>query len=126
VTNDSGRPFPGEHAASEDVDRFRSPQVPGEDYWRLVRSGFDLKPGWTFFNHGTLGPTPAAVTAAYHASIDELAGDPGSNQRDRIQSVRDRLAQFVNVDPGELALTRSTTEGMNISPTAWAGNRMMK
>jgi len=54
------------------------------------------------------------VTAAYHASIDELAGDPGSNQRDRIQSVRDRLAQFVNVDPGELALTRSTTEGMNI------------
>jgi len=121
VTNDISslrRPSQDEKAASaaapESLAWFAPPPILDEGYWRLVRSGFNLRPGWTFLNHGTLGPTPLAVTAAYHASIDELAQDPGSNPRDRIQSVRNRLAQFVNVDPGEVSLTRSTTEGMNI------------
>lgn len=121
MTNDTSpfrRPTPGESEASAaapgDLARFAPPQAPGEDYWRHVRSAFDLKPGWTFFNHGTQGPTPLNVTAVYHAAIDELSHDPASNPRDRIQSVRNRLARFVAVDPAEIALTRSTTEGMNI------------
>jgi selenocysteine lyase/cysteine desulfurase len=92
-----------------------SPDKPLDDSdWRNIRAKFDLRAGWTFLNHGTLGPTPRGVSDVYHSSIDELAHDPASNHRDSITAIRARLAGFINADVDEVALTRSTTEGMNI------------
>lgn len=106
--------------AASSPDSWRSddqpspPQAPDDAYWRSVRSQFDLKPGWAFLNHGTLGPTPRGVSEISHRIIDELARDPASNLRDGITAVRARLAAFINAGSDEVALTRSTTEGMNI------------
>jgi selenocysteine lyase/cysteine desulfurase len=91
--------------------------TPDETYWRKVRSEFTLEPGYTFLNHGTLGPTPHAVTDVIHRSVDDLSRDPGSDflaLKTQIDAVRSKLARFVNADIDEVSLTRSTTEGMNI------------
>jgi selenocysteine lyase/cysteine desulfurase len=45
----------------------------------------------------------------------ELARDPSNNFRGaELASVRKRLAEFVNASPDEIALTHSTTEGLNL------------
>ena len=33
----------------------------GEEYWKQVRKQFPLKEGQTYFNNGTMGPTPGYV-----------------------------------------------------------------
>jgi len=108
---------PTESSVDRDINALRPAGQPDDAYWRKVRSHFDLKPGYTFLNHGTLGPTPRAVSTVYHDHIDALAQDPGSDYlalKDLIDNVRKRLAHFVNADLDEVTLTRSTTEGMNI------------
>ena len=99
---------------TEQFGKFGDNSQYSEKKWRSIRLQFDLRSGWTFLNHGTQGPTPRAVTDVYHRIIDELAQDPAANLREGINSVRERLARFVNADTDEVALTRSTTEGMNI------------
>ena len=32
-----------------------------EEYWRMIRKQFPLKEGQTYFNNGTMGPTPGYV-----------------------------------------------------------------
>jgi selenocysteine lyase/cysteine desulfurase len=55
------------------------------------------------------------VTEANERIFREIAENPSNNyRREEVDVVRGIVAKFVNADPGEIALTRSTTEGMNI------------
>lgn len=86
-----------------------------ETYWWKVRSQFNILDGMTFMNNGTEGPVPRCVTEANEKFFREIAENPSNNyRRDEVDAVRGVVAKFVNADPGEIALTRSTTEGMNI------------
>jgi selenocysteine lyase/cysteine desulfurase len=86
-----------------------------EAYWWKVRSQFNILDGMTFMNNGTEGPVPRCVTEANERIFREIAENPSNNyRREEVDIVRGIVAKFVNADPGEIALTRSTTEGMNI------------
>lgn len=86
-----------------------------EAYWWKVRSQFNILDGMTFMNNGTEGPVPRVVVEANEKFFREIAENPSNNyRREEVDVVRGLMATFVNADAGEIALTRSTTEGMNI------------
>lgn len=89
--------------------------VPDEAYWWKVRSQFNILDGMTFMNNGTEGPVPRVVTEANERYFREIAENPSNNyRREEVDVVRGILASFVGAAPEEIAVTRSTTEGMNI------------
>ena len=66
-------------------------------------------------NNGTLGPMPRVVFDANERYMREIMEDPtNSGRAEEIDKVREKVAQFVGATADEIALTRSTTEGMNI------------
>lgn len=86
-----------------------------EAYWWKVRGQFNVVDGLTFMNNGTYGPTPRVVLEALGKYERELAEDPTDNYRNEGRDdVRKRMAAFVGATADEIALTRSTSEGMNI------------
>ena len=86
-----------------------------ESFWWKVRSQFNILDGMTFMNNGTEGPVPRVVVEANEKFFREIAENPSNNyRREEVDVVRGVVAKFVNADPGEIALTRSTTEGMNL------------
>jgi len=86
-----------------------------EAYWWKVRSQFNILDGMTFMNNGTEGPVPRCVTEANEKFFREIAENPSNNyRREEVDLVRGIVAKFVNAEPFEIALTRSTTEGMNL------------
>jgi selenocysteine lyase/cysteine desulfurase len=97
------------------LDQLRLTGAPDETYWRKVRSQFNLIGGLTFLNNGTLGPVPRVVSELHERWDRTLSEDPTNSFRSaELDVVRKQLAGFVNAGPDEVALTRSTTEGMNI------------
>lgn len=85
-------------------------------FWAQVRREFLIPDELAYLNSGTLGPMPKPV---YYAVVDgyrALSADPGrENSRHNAArgGLREKMAAFVNADPGEIALTRNTTEGMS-------------
>jgi selenocysteine lyase/cysteine desulfurase len=97
------------------LDQLKLTGAPDEAYWRRVRSQFNLIGGLTFLNNGTLGPVPRVVSELHERWDRTLSEDPTNSFRSaELDVVRKQLAGFVNAGPDEVALTRSTTEGMNI------------
>ncbi|MDR2844933.1 MAG: aminotransferase class V-fold PLP-dependent enzyme [Puniceicoccales bacterium] len=93
-----------------------TPTAPTEEWWQGVRARFDLKPEVTFLNAGTVGPIPISVREARARVEREIAEDPGTyaSRIFSFEDVRKHIASFVNGDIDEIAITRSTTEGLNI------------
>ncbi len=86
-----------------------------EAYWWKVRSQFNIIDGMTFMNNGTFGPVPRVVLEANERYFREIAENPSnSSRREEVDEVRAVVARFVGANADEIALTRSTTEGMNI------------
>jgi len=72
-----------------------------------------------FLNTGASGPSPRRITDAITTFQErhKLAGPCGDGvygiASDARESARDAVAGFVGADPGEVALTRNTVEGIN-------------
>lgn len=90
----------------------------GEKYWNRIRSRFLIEPGLTFLNNGSLGPSPREVLQSVIESMEMLDANPIHNYWQvllpRVEEVRKKISQFAGAHPEEIALTRNTTEGMNI------------
>jgi len=100
---------------STDLDQLRPAGLPDEAHWRKIRTQFSLREDLAFLNTGTCGPVPHVVLDVRERYDRELAADPTNNFRSsELASVRRRLAEFVNASPDEIALTHSTTEGLNL------------
>lgn len=85
-----------------------------EAYWWKVRSQFNLIDGLTFMNNGTEGPVPRVVVDANERYVREIAENPSDNyRRDDVDLIRTQVATFVGATADEIAILRSTTEGMN-------------
>jgi selenocysteine lyase/cysteine desulfurase len=86
-----------------------------EAYWWKVRGQFNLVDGFTFMNNGTLGPTPRAVLETSERVAREISEDPSNGYREADRDVvRQHVAAFVGATVDEIALLRSTSEGMNV------------
>jgi L-cysteine/cystine lyase len=88
-----------------------------------IRSQLPSTRSAAYLNTGTAGPLPlpAAQAMAREAEAELHTGritpDGFPKLRERIEGLRRDLAEVVGAQPGEAALTHSTTEGMNIA--AW-------
>jgi selenocysteine lyase/cysteine desulfurase len=89
-----------------------------EDFWFRVRESFTIDRNSINLNSGSVSPAPRSVQTAMHQYwditnmspsyyVDEILGP-------RIEVVRRRLAETFGCDPEEIALTRNTSEGMQI------------
>jgi L-cysteine/cystine lyase len=76
---------------------------------------------YAYLNAGTCGPLPTVVAdaAAAHAARDLEHGRSGPPYFDWILEARERLrakvGAMIGVEPGNVALTRATTDGCNIA-----------
>src|SRR5215213_4156271 len=74
-----------------------------------------------YFNAGTNGPIPAlafdAMTAAARDELDAGRIRPGlwEASHELLSSTRGTIASMIGAQPSEIALMRSTTEGMNVA-----------
>ncbi len=96
-----------------------------EEYWRMIRKQFPLKEGQTYFNNGTMGPTPGYVlnTMIDHmlhfnkeaATIDYKNGSGPELLSGYFpyQELRSKLGKIINCDFKELSLVQNATFGMN-------------
>lgn len=95
--------------------------VPGsaedEAYWRRVREQFPLAPGLILMNAANLCPSPYAVQDAVFRHTRDVDGDASFQNRAKFaplkEEARRALAAYVGADPGEIAITRNTSEGNN-------------
>jgi L-cysteine/cystine lyase len=85
-----------------------------------LRAEFPVLDRVAYLNAGTDGPVPQRAAAAAAASIAEQsdAGRAGKSYFERMQQIREdirrRAAWLMGCPPGEIALTHSTTDGMNL------------
>ena len=97
------------------LDALRPAGVPDEAFWWKVRSQFNIMDGITYMNNGTLGPMPSVVYEANDRYLRSIMADPTmATISQELDKVREKVAAFVGAHTDEIALTRSTTEGMNI------------
>jgi selenocysteine lyase/cysteine desulfurase len=107
--------------ATRDLGGFREALEEAQDedaFWREVRSQFLLRPGLIHMNSATIGATPRPVLSALTGFLWETESDP-QNQvfgppHLRMDQVREKAAEFLGASLAEVALTRNTTEGMNM------------
>jgi L-cysteine/cystine lyase len=84
------------------------------------RSEFPVLARRAYLNTGTDGPFPAQAAAAASEQLAREAaeGRSGSQHFDSLERIaeelRGRLARLLGADTDEVALTRSTTDGMNV------------
>jgi len=89
-----------------------------EDFWFRVRESFTIDRNSVNLNSGSVSPAPRSVQTAMHQYwditnmspshyVDEMLGP-------RIEVVRRRLAGAFGCDPEEMAITRNTSESMQI------------
>jgi L-cysteine/cystine lyase len=85
-----------------------------------VRAAFPVLEHFAYLNAGTNGPLPRAAAEAIIAEqlVDLAQGRGGEPYFSRALAMRDevraKLAALLGVEPAQVALTRSTTDGCNI------------
>jgi len=91
-------------------------ESPDGVYWNAVRRHFLFEDGVIMMNNGTVGPMPKPVFNTLMKLFKIQATNPFDVYnylwREK-EKVRKKIAQFINADPEEVAITRNTTEGMN-------------
>jgi len=107
------RAFAGELARLGTSRRARSPQDDGD--WADVRAAFQLDRAT--MNTANLAPASAPARAALDAYTATVDRDPSFHNRGQFDATRrrsrERVAAFVGAEPGEVVLTRNTSEGNN-------------
>ena len=89
-----------------------------EAYWAKVRKQFNLVDDLTYMNNGTLGPMPRYVFDANVRYLRDIMEDP--RRGGMADDVRQKVAGFVGANADEIALNRSTTEGVKMF--CWGAN----
>ncbi len=96
----------------------------GEIDWESVRRDFPVLEETAYLNSAAAGPIARPVMEAatnfYREMMEE--GDARWDEwLERREIVRRRIAQLINAEPDEIALTTNTSSGMNIIVDALEG-----
>jgi isopenicillin-N epimerase len=88
-----------------------------EKYWQLVKEQFPLRPGLILMNAANLCPSPYPVIDAVSRLTGDVDADASFQNRAKFGELRETgrnlLAAYLGADPGEIAITRNTSEGNN-------------
>lgn len=88
-----------------------------EEFWMHIARAYRLDGRYIVLNGGGNNPVPTSVVEAMHRYDELSASQPRPHNYvflNRIEDHRERLATLFNCDKEELAITRNTTEGLNI------------
>lgn len=91
-------------------------ESPDGIYWDSIRKYFLLEEDLIMMNNGTTGPLPKPVFNTIIKYYKVQATNPYNTYNyvaHKIDDVRLKLARFINASPGEVVMTRNTTEGIN-------------
>jgi selenocysteine lyase/cysteine desulfurase len=91
-------------------------ESPDGVYWSAVRRHFLFQEGVIMMNNGTVGPMPKPVFNTLMKTFKVQVTNPYDTYAyipRKKEEVRRKVAEFINADPEEVAITRNTTEGMN-------------
>ena len=97
--------------------KFLEDEAPDGVYWEEIRGLYDFEDRFIMMNNGTLGPMPKPVFNTLMRTFRVQMNNPydGYNYLPTFrESVRQKLAAFINASPDEVALTSNTTEGLNL------------
>lgn len=92
-------------------------EAPDGVYWEEIRGLYGFEDRFIMMNNGTLGPMPKPVfnTLTRYFRVQMTNPYDGYNYLPTFrESVRQKLAAFINASPEEVALTSNTTEGVNL------------
>jgi selenocysteine lyase/cysteine desulfurase len=88
-----------------------------EAFWQLVKHEFPVRPGLAMMNAANLCPSPFVVIDAVARLTRDVDADASFQNRGKFgalrQAARERLANHLGADAGEIAITRNTSEGNN-------------
>ncbi|MGB0372295.1 MAG: aminotransferase class V-fold PLP-dependent enzyme [Opitutales bacterium] len=93
-------------------------RVSDESFWVPIQRGFDLPPQFTNLEHGYFSMMPTEnlelLLERSRAVNTEASYFMRTKMRNMLEEVRTYLADFAGCGPDEIAITRNTTESMNI------------
>ncbi len=91
--------------------------LPPADPWAEFRRQMPIADRWAYFDHAAVAPLPAAARDALVRWAHQAAeqGDTVWPQwTQRVEQVRKLAARLIAASPDEIALVRSTTEGISL------------
>ncbi|UCD75543.1 MAG: aminotransferase class V-fold PLP-dependent enzyme [Phycisphaerales bacterium] len=90
----------------------RHGEAADSEAWPALRRLFPLDDNLAYFNSAGLGPSPQHVLDTVRAEMAALENISESGHQ-RVDETRREACALLNCEEDELAITRSTTEGMN-------------
>jgi len=98
-------------------ERLRAAADDDEQAWRFVKQQFPLRSDLILMNAGNLCPSPYPVIDTVIRLTRDVDADASFQNRAKFGDLKERarhaLARYVGADPGEIAITRNTSEGNN-------------
>jgi len=105
-------------AGRRTADRTPEELARDEDFWFEVQQAFDLDRSFIYLNNGGISPSPRIVLETMRRYQEFSNHGPARNMwrllDPQIETVRARLARSFGCSTEELAITRNTTEAMEI------------
>ena len=89
----------------------------GQDLWKIVREEFSFPEGYVYLNTGGIGSVPRHVRSLVSDSWFQLETNPTpGHDHNKWEALKKDVAVLMGrgVDPSEIALVNSATEGINI------------
>jgi cysteine desulfurase/selenocysteine lyase len=85
--------------------------------WADIRKQFPVTERFAYLNSAAAGPVSRSSFAAASGYYEKMMSDGDVHWNrwlaDR-EAIRKQIAQFINAEPGEIALTTNTSSGMNV------------
>ena len=105
-------------ALAQRAARLAPGQVGDEDFWRMVKDQFPLRPGLILMNAANLCPSPYPVAeTVFHYTRDVNADASFQNRgkfNDLHEAALEALARYMGTDADEVVITRNTSESNNL------------
>lgn len=103
----------------QDGDTFMLPEnIKEAELWPLVRSHYDLKPDYINLESGYYNIIPIPTLRHFQSHVERVNREGAYYMRTRRVQDKDaitaQLADWVGCDPEELAITRNTTESLDL------------
>ena len=91
--------------------------LPNNPCWDAFRARMPITRDWAYFDHAAVSPLPAptaAAVASWARGMSEQGESLWPQGKARVEQLRGMAARLIGVHAEEIALVRSTTEGINI------------
>lgn len=101
--------------AGDPSPRDPSPREPALGRLARLRDAFPAAERWIYFNHAAVCPLAEPVRAAVEEQLDHVQAHGAARFQewlDRREEARGRAATLLGCEPGEVAFTTSTSEGL--------------